>query len=66
VPQVPENHNLKTNDNLLNGIDLSLMYLPYFSTTEAVPHPILVTKGYGIMEMGQLMIDDIHIVQIFL
>jgi hypothetical protein len=37
VPQVPENHNLETNDNLQNGIDLSLMYLPYSSTTEAVP-----------------------------
>jgi len=39
VPQVPENHNLKRNDNLLNGIDLSLMYLPYSSTIEAVPQP---------------------------
>jgi len=45
VPQVPENHNLKTNDNLLNGIDLSLMYLPYYSTTEAVPPPYPGNQG---------------------
>ena len=59
VPQVPENHNLKTNDNLLNDIDI-------FQPQRLFPHPILITKGYGMLEAGQLIIDDIHIVQIFL
>ena len=56
VPQVPENHNLKRNDNLLNGIDLSLMYLPYPSTTEAVPPPY--PGNQGIWNVGSGTAND--------
>ena len=56
MPKVPENHNLETNDNLLNGIDLSLMYLPYPSTTEAVPPPY--PGNQGIWNVGSGTAND--------
>lgn len=37
VPQIPENHNLKTSENHQNGTILSPMHLPYSLTPEAVP-----------------------------
>ena len=45
VPQIPENHNLKTSENHQNGTILSPMHLPYSLTPEAVPPPYPSNQG---------------------
>ena len=45
VPQISDNHNLKTSDNLQNGTILSPMHLPYSLTPEAVPPPYPSSHG---------------------
>jgi len=45
VPQVPENHNLKTKDNLKNGAILSSNYLLHSLTQETVSPPYRTNQG---------------------
>ena len=45
VPQIPENRNLKTSDNIQNGTISSQMHSPYSLTPEAVPPPYPSSQG---------------------